>query len=1288
MRRPSLPTLCCVAAWAIACVASVSVNGQETPLSTDALLGTYERQPVENDWHVGAITRSSKEGMLQWTNRAGVSWSLRPDLPAFKLRTGSDNPYPATPDFTLQVVRGEVRGFEFKGESYSRKRTVIIPQNPPLRPEDIPHANLVGWWKMGSRDRFAILTAPDGTLMFGRGVNWSPLNKESSARYSFTESGSRKTIEANRDGSLTFQVEGNSIKYPLTRVAGVPTWEPDGWWRFDNSAISFHHLGVNETSQPLTIEFWFDTRQDNAPLFFQYNDTEAHLDSRSSLVLNVHGQGPGPFFDPQTDERASPRFQKGVPNHIAIVSDGMVVSHYLNGELVAVTDGRHAPLALNRNTPLHIGIDQGHKLFRGRIKDFRVWNTDLPAAEIAKIAQNQRSVAQTVPYQQRYLALIDWQYHFNPLGVWEREGDPRHSMTIIRRNDRIELTQYRDGKVISQDKLSPSGLNKFRKNGQGVMIEIRETIQFSPGITFRRKRLTEKELVYIRVPTGGDGPSSSGESVLVLSAGDPVKEPFDVPDRQPPSNNQDRELVALDFSGVDTQKFELEPHPKRTGLVKIKNVATGQYLSVTPEVATQQEGVRQVVVRREQGPLLRSRFVDNDDSWFRLIDTHDGRVLIAPWSSATQQRSLPFSGTQTTKNFGRAVFKVGHKYSRPVGDVLALKTLESRARVVSEYRGGAESHQAFELIPTVPSAFPNRPIGATELRYRWEELTGRKQFFERNYQTKIASVGGNDIPINPPDATKTYDGTPLVLPSPPDLTPGRVRTEIFRRFNAFYYNNPQMLNISGRGRQRVTFEADFLLSRQEQLPIEVEDLFDKFREHASADGFEEVDLDAVESFCDAILDDRRAAMGLIDDLDKIALIQKIEAGHAIEQVERVLLSSDLDRSFIADNPLQTGNRAEETLYIYESAFGATSIPATLAGSIPVVGDFVSMPYDVASGAFDPYHQIVDWSEVMNPPPVAAGGNEIPFWKAVNDQYFDKQTRFLNSSLRQHIVFDLGLIQDYAEGLSLAHASGPNSWKGLIDPDHASNKSIRDAEGLIKRLRRAAKSRAYRQLLPLRARIVGVYLTHYTPRRPEVFTPSGDVDFGRLRWQHDFGSADNQRFMPHRNGTTGQNGPLSPKARVTFSRCGNGATDSKLDHLFAWYLVGGPGNAAFKAFSEEALEDIRSHVNLVDCMDGRWMIEGRFYYDNPNATGAAQTWRESQGHKAVLEESPNPADYSLQDRGYFVPFTPPNWPSVSAHAKFQEARGRPQLMPQWTFTGDGIHAPKGKTIVIPKMEILY
>lgn len=107
-------------------------------ISLESLYGTYRHRPVQNDWHVGIIGPDAAAGpggelALRWTNEAGVSWRLFPDLEHGILRTGSENPYyESNPTngraFTIVLRRDangeylpQVAGFQFQQGFYARE---------------------------------------------------------------------------------------------------------------------------------------------------------------------------------------------------------------------------------------------------------------------------------------------------------------------------------------------------------------------------------------------------------------------------------------------------------------------------------------------------------------------------------------------------------------------------------------------------------------------------------------------------------------------------------------------------------------------------------------------------------------------------------------------------------------------------------------------------------------------------------------------------------------------------------------------------------------------------------------------------------------------------------------------------------------------------------------------------------------------------------------------------------------------------------------------------------------
>lgn len=95
------------------------------------VIGTYRRVPVESGWHTGSLVLAPGPGeRLVWTNAAGVSWTLTPDLPNQQLITGPDNPYRRwggldADTFTLSFQGNQLVGFRFNNELYERDGALV-----------------------------------------------------------------------------------------------------------------------------------------------------------------------------------------------------------------------------------------------------------------------------------------------------------------------------------------------------------------------------------------------------------------------------------------------------------------------------------------------------------------------------------------------------------------------------------------------------------------------------------------------------------------------------------------------------------------------------------------------------------------------------------------------------------------------------------------------------------------------------------------------------------------------------------------------------------------------------------------------------------------------------------------------------------------------------------------------------------------------------------------------------------------------------------------------------------
>jgi serine/threonine protein kinase/formylglycine-generating enzyme required for sulfatase activity len=117
-------------------------------LKLSDIVGHYADKQSTNDWHRGAISETKdKEGkdVLRWTNAAGKSWQLTPDLPNGVLNTGPDNPYfnnfndVATRVFTLELSRDgngeylpQVQSFRFGGAEFVRKSDGAADPKPDV----------------------------------------------------------------------------------------------------------------------------------------------------------------------------------------------------------------------------------------------------------------------------------------------------------------------------------------------------------------------------------------------------------------------------------------------------------------------------------------------------------------------------------------------------------------------------------------------------------------------------------------------------------------------------------------------------------------------------------------------------------------------------------------------------------------------------------------------------------------------------------------------------------------------------------------------------------------------------------------------------------------------------------------------------------------------------------------------------------------------------------------------------------------------------------------------------
>lgn len=89
--------------------------GDPAVLTVEALVGSYQRRPVLNDWH--DVTVSDDEGELFWRNAAGVRWPL--ELRDGGLYTGPECPYGVS-EVVVESDGEQVTTLWFTGEAYQR----------------------------------------------------------------------------------------------------------------------------------------------------------------------------------------------------------------------------------------------------------------------------------------------------------------------------------------------------------------------------------------------------------------------------------------------------------------------------------------------------------------------------------------------------------------------------------------------------------------------------------------------------------------------------------------------------------------------------------------------------------------------------------------------------------------------------------------------------------------------------------------------------------------------------------------------------------------------------------------------------------------------------------------------------------------------------------------------------------------------------------------------------------------------------------------------------------------
>ncbi len=147
----------------------------------DDLCGTYHRPPVENDWHTGTISRKAgADGKLEWRNKAGVTWTLIPDLKTLVLHTDKTFTYfddASRRDLAILYRGGKPVGFRMGEESYLREGVKILAQTGyglhgyvtvGVEPPPKEFANGFGFYSTA----FQLLDKPIGDFQAGLAGTW------------------------------------------------------------------------------------------------------------------------------------------------------------------------------------------------------------------------------------------------------------------------------------------------------------------------------------------------------------------------------------------------------------------------------------------------------------------------------------------------------------------------------------------------------------------------------------------------------------------------------------------------------------------------------------------------------------------------------------------------------------------------------------------------------------------------------------------------------------------------------------------------------------------------------------------------------------------------------------------------------------------------------------------------------------------------------------------------------------------------------------------------------------
>ena len=487
-----------------------------------------------------------------------------------------------------------------------------------------------GVWKsvLSGKDvmYFTIAASIDSALSLVSGVSRNPATIENGTLVVTEKNGQKTEYQMLTNNRLSRR--GDKVQFE--KVAGLPQTinEETGDLIYENTVVSIMDLPLDQYGEwfenaggPITIEFTFLTNEVSGMLFESGNGFQLGFDETGIRL-----------YKPDVNMDPIP-FERGTRHHFAIVSNGVTLTAYLNGQQVGKSQGGHRPLTIHSTAALNIGYTEHGQGFRGELGNLRIWNCDQTHTQIGELAQGQPlSGIQHV----NKLAHMNWQHCYDPVGLWINKNK---QILEIHANGAQVSVEFRDSVDLQQKQyrwISPNhyqhensqfSVSADSLNIDGVEYERYVDEEF-PGYFF----IQANAYSYTNSNGGNDGKEIkiNPELQRMLQAG-------------PNTISKGQSLVLAKPDGSSSQLFQLLPS-KRNNLYAIRNVATGRILRMLPPVYKELGGT--IFLEQDRMPALSSQFGDQpippdievnweSDQLFRFLQTNDGSYYIQPWMSVS-----------------------------------------------------------------------------------------------------------------------------------------------------------------------------------------------------------------------------------------------------------------------------------------------------------------------------------------------------------------------------------------------------------------------------------------------------------------------------------------------------------------------------------------------------------------------------------------------------------------------------------------------------------------------------